>query len=90
MDHLPQHLDRRPLCPHDLVADDAGDDLVVADPPHCDALVPLDERLGELVELLVVASLDIHLDEIETFLRHRSLECLAERRRHPANLTKAG
>ena len=71
VDHLPEHLDGRPLRPDDLVADDPRDDLVVADAPHRDALVPLDQRLGELVELLVVASLHVHLDEVEARRRRR-------------------
>ena len=33
VDQLPEHLDRRPLRADDLVADDARDDLVVADAP---------------------------------------------------------
>src|SRR3954470_9871785 len=56
VDHLAEHFDRRSLRADDLVADDAGDDLVVTDAPHRHAFVPLDQRFGELVEVLVVAA----------------------------------
>src|SRR5580765_4518338 len=88
VDHLPQHLDRRPLRPHDLVADDPGDDLVVADPPHRDPLGPLDQGLGELVEPFVLASADVDLDDVEPGRRDRLLEGRAERRRHAAHLAE--
>src|SRR5688572_28619175 len=48
VDHLPEHLHRRALRAHDLIADDARDDFVVANAPHRDALVPFDQCLGEL------------------------------------------
>src|SRR4051812_2719030 len=69
VDHLSEHLDRRPLRPDDLVADDSRHDLVVADPPHRDPLVPLDQGLGELVERFVLTPLDVHLDDVEAGLR---------------------
>jgi hypothetical protein len=50
-----EHLDRRALGADHGVADHARDDLVVADPPEVDPLVQLDQRLGELVQLLVLA-----------------------------------
>ncbi len=90
MDHLPQHLDRRALRPHDLVAYDARDHLVVPDPPHRDPLVPLEQSFGELVELLVVPSLHVHLDEVETRLRDSRVACLAERGRDTPNLPEPG
>jgi hypothetical protein len=55
LDQPAEHLDRRALRADDRVADHARDDLVVADPPEVDPLVELDQRLGELVELLVLA-----------------------------------
>src|SRR5690242_21162517 len=90
VDHLPEHLDRRPLGPDDLVADDPRDDLVVADPPHRDPLVPFDQRLGELVELLVLAPANVHLDHVETGVLDRALERLSERRGYAADLAEAG
>src|SRR5689334_15023617 len=90
VDHLPEHFDRRALRADDLIADDARNDLVVADAPHRHPLVPLDQRLGELVELLVLTSLHVHLDRVEACGRNRLLEGLAERRRDAAHLAKAG
>src|SRR3954451_24309038 len=89
MDHLAEQLDRRSMRPDDLVADDAGDDLVVADAPHRHALVPLDQRFGELLQILVVASLHVDLDEVEAGGRDRVLECLAERWCGAAHVAKA-
>src|SRR6478672_12272542 len=88
VDHLSEHLDRCPLRPDDLVADDSRHDLVVADPPHRDPLVPLDQGLGELVEPFVLASADVDLDDVEPGRRDRLLECRAERRRHAAHLAE--
>src|SRR5262249_46358994 len=90
VDHLPEHLDRRPLRADDLVADHARNDLVVANAPHGHALVPLDQRLGELIELLVVASLDVELDEVQARHLDCLLERLAERRSDAADLPEAG
>src|SRR5438874_5579707 len=89
VDHLPEHLDRRALSTDDLVADDARHDLVVADAPHGHALVPFDQRLGQLVELLLFAALDVHLDHIEPGCAHCRLEGLAERRRDASHLAEA-
>ena len=55
VDQPAEHLDRRALGADDLVADDARDDLVVPDAPRLHALVQLGQRLGELVQLLVLA-----------------------------------
>src|SRR5215212_1663882 len=79
VDHLSEHLDRRSLRADDLVADDARDDLVVADAPHRHAFVPLDQRLGELVQVFVRAPLHVYLDDVETGSGDRVLERLAER-----------
>ena len=54
-----EHLDRRALRPDDAVADHARDDAVVADAPRLHPLVELDQRLGELVQLLVLAPVDV-------------------------------
>src|SRR5436190_18956416 len=86
MDHLAEHLDRCPLRATDLVADDARDHFVVADAPHGHALVPLDQRLGELVELLVLATLHVYLDNVETRGDDGLLERGAERRRDAPHL----
>ena len=55
VDEPAEHLDGRPLRSYDRVADHACHHLVVADPPEVDQLVPLHQRLRELVELLVLA-----------------------------------
>src|SRR5919201_130085 len=90
VDHLPEHLHRRALRTDDLVADDACDDLVMTDAPCGDALVPLDQRLGELVQPFVLASLDVQLDDVEPRLTQCVLKRLAERRRHAPGLAEAG
>src|SRR3954452_17041374 len=90
MDHLPEHLDRRPLRPDNLVADDPRDDLVVADAPHRDPLVPLDQRLGELVQILVLAAADVHLDDIEPRGCDGGLERRADRRRDTPDVAESG
>src|SRR4029079_3029589 len=51
---------------------------------------PFDERLCQLVELLVVAALHVDLDEIETGLRNGGVECLTEGRCDPAHLPEPG
>ena len=81
VDQPAEHLDGRPLRPHDRVADHARDDLVVADPPEVDPLVELGQRLGELVELLVLAAVDVDVDEREPGLLAERVECLPERGR---------
>ena len=63
VDQAAEHLDGRALGADDGVADHAGDDLVVPDPPEVDPLVPFDQRLGELVELLVLATVDVDVGE---------------------------
>ena len=83
---LPEHLDRRPLRPDDLIADDPRHDLVVADAPHRDPLVPFDQRFGELVEVLVLAPADVHLDDVQARSANRALERLPEQRRHAPDL----
>src|SRR2546423_3801561 len=63
LDQAPEQLDRRPLRPDDLVPDDPRDDLVVAEAPDRDPLVPLRERLGELVQVLGLAATHIEIDD---------------------------
>ena len=81
-----EQLDRRPLRPDDAVADDPRDDLVVAHAPQLGLLVELHERLRELVELLVLAPLDVELREREARLAASGVEGLAESREDPAQL----
>ena len=90
MDQAAEHLDRSALRSDDLVADDPRDDLVVPDAPRCDALVPLDQRFRELIELLVLAPVDVKIVEREPRCGERRLEGIAERRRDTANPPKAG
>jgi hypothetical protein len=89
VDHLAQHFDRRPLRADDLVTDDPRDHLVVTDAPHRDALVPFDECLRELVQLLVLAALHVDLDHVETGLRDGGFESLAQRRRDATDLAES-
>src|SRR2546430_17624187 len=65
----------------DVRADHALHHLEVAHAPDRDALVELDQLLGELVELLVVARLRVHLDERQTGAFARSVEMRSEERR---------
>ena len=81
-----EQLDRRPLRPDDAVADDPRDDLVVAHAPQLGLLVELHERLRELVQLLVLAPLDVELREREARLAASGVEGLAEPREDPAQL----
>src|SRR5262245_2481490 len=90
MDHLPEHLDWRSLRSHDLVADDARDDLVMADAPHRDPLVPLEQRFGQLVQLLVLAPAHVELDDVEPGSGDSLVERLAERRRDPTDVSEPG
>ena len=52
-----------PCVPITDSADDPLDDDEVADAPDDDALVPLDQELGELVEVLVLAAARVHLEQ---------------------------
>jgi hypothetical protein len=62
----------------------------VAHTPERDPLVPLDQRLGELVELLVVTTLLVELDEAEPPLATDFVEGLAEVGRHLADAPEPG
>src|SRR5947199_8256328 len=86
VDHLPQHFDRRSLRADDLVADDPRHHLVVTDAPRRDALVPVDQRLRKLIQLFVLASANVYLDDVEARFPERSVEGLAEWRRHASSL----
>src|SRR5205085_2193995 len=85
LDQAPEQLDRRPLRADDLVADDPRDDLVVAEAPDGHALVPLRERLGELVEVLELAAADVQLADREARLPAEDVERLAEPGRDAAD-----
>ena len=55
LDQAREQLDGRALRADDVFADDPRDDLEVTEAPDADALVPLGQELGELVELLMLA-----------------------------------
>ena len=63
VDQPAHHLDRRSLRADHVAADHPLDDVEVPDAPDDDALVPLDQLLGELVEVLVLASARVDLDQ---------------------------
>src|SRR5206468_3877301 len=63
-----EELDRRPLRPDHLTADDPLDDLEVTDAPDGHALVPLGEQLGELVQILELTPALVDLDDREVRL----------------------
>src|SRR5581483_883070 len=83
-------LDRRALRADDVAADRALHDLEVAHAPHGDALVELDQLLGEVVELLVLAAERVHLDERQAGALARGVERLAEQLADTAKLLEAG
>src|SRR5919199_783648 len=89
LDQAPEQLDRCPLRADDLVADDPGDDLVVAEAPDGHALVPLRERLGELVEILELAAAHVQVEDREPGLAAEHVEGLAEARRDPPHGAEA-
>ena len=90
LDQAREQLDRRALRADDVLADDPRDDLEVAEAPHADALVPLGQKLGELVQLLVLAPARVHLEQREPALAEHRLERVVERRRDAADLAEAG
>src|SRR4029079_7485476 len=73
-----------------VLADDARDDLEVAETPDADTLVPLGEELRELVELLVLAAADVELEQRQPTRAIELLERPVERLRHSPDLAKAG
>ena len=89
VDQPAEHLDGRALRADDGVADHARDDLVVPDPPEVDPLVPFDQRLGELVERLVLAPAYVHVRKRQPGLLPQRVEGHSERRRHAPNLAPA-
>src|SRR5919106_1543637 len=94
MDELAEHLDRRPLRADDLAADNALDEQKVVHTPERDALVPLDQELGQLVELFVLAAAAVELDDRQALVGKPLAERLAERRRrlpygHPTRRVEA-
>src|ERR1035441_994139 len=64
-DQLSQHLHRCSLRSRGVLAEVARDGGVVAEAPDPDALVPVGERLGGLVELLELPAALVQLDELE-------------------------
>src|SRR5262245_40440352 len=84
VDEPAEQLDRRPLRPDDLAADDPLDDLEVADAPGDRSLVELGERLGELVEILELTATPVQVDERQPSLAPPLVEGLAERRHRAA------
>jgi hypothetical protein len=68
LDQTREQLDRRALRADDIRADHSADHLHVAEAPDADLLVPVGERLRELVQLLVVAALRVDLEEREPTL----------------------
>ena len=90
LDQLAEELDRRPLRADDLVPDHARDHLVMARAPDRDPLVPLDEQLGELVELLELAPALIQLDDRQTLGSAQLVEGLSELRRDAADVPETG
>jgi len=89
-DEPAEELDGRPLRPDHLVADDARDHLVVAQPPVLCLLVELDQRLREAVEVLVLASLDVDVGDGEPGSTPRRMEGLPETWKNVAQRVPAG
>ena len=81
VDQAAHHLDRRALRADHVAADHALHDLEVAHAPDDDALVELDQLLGELVEILELAAARVDLDERQPGALVRRVERLAERLR---------
>ena len=90
VDQPAEHLDRRALRADDRPADDPLDDDEVAHAPDDDALVPLDQELGELVELLVLAAARVDLDERQARGLAGGVEGGAERRGDLLDARKPG
>src|SRR5262249_19950291 len=90
LDQPAEQLDRRALRADHLVADDSRDHLVMAHPPQRQALVPIDQGLGELVQVFVLATLDVEVENRQSALAQRARERLPEQRRDAADLTEAG
>src|SRR5438309_7243071 len=68
LDQAAEELDRRALRADRDLADRPRHDLVVAEAPDGDALVPLGQELGELIQVLVLAPARVDLDEREPAL----------------------
>src|SRR5262249_56719751 len=89
VDQLGEQLDRRPLRADLALADDPPDHLQVADAPDADALVQLDEELGDGVELLEVAVALVELDDAEVLRAAQLVEGGAEIGGDAAELAEA-
>ena len=57
--------------------------------PHPDALVPLRQELRELVQLLVLAAVDVDVEQRQTPLPAHPVERVVERQRHAPDLAEA-
>jgi hypothetical protein len=69
-----EQLDRSALGADHVLADHAADHLHVAEAPDADLLVPVDERLGQLVQVLVVAALRVDLEQRQPALAPQRVE----------------
>src|SRR5207237_656144 len=78
------------LRPDDLVADYAGDDLVVAEAPDRHALVPFDQRLGKLIQLLELAPAHVEVDERQILRASQLVERVAEGGRDATDVAADG
>jgi len=58
--------------------------------PERQPLVPVDQALRELIELLVLAPLDVEVDDAEASCSEQPRKLLPERRRDPPDLPEAG
>src|SRR5438093_4338311 len=76
LDQPAEQLHGRSLGADHLVADDPRDHLVVPHSPKRQPFVPVDQALRELVELLVLASLHVEVDEAETAFPQKPREFL--------------
>jgi len=74
LDQTPKQLDGRALGAHDLIADHTRDHEVVTHPPERDPLVPCDQLLCQLKQVLVLTALAVELDDIQPVVAEKLLE----------------
>src|SRR5262249_8841076 len=72
-DQTAEYVDRGALGTDRLVPDDPRGDLVMPHPPYRNALVPLDHRLGQSVQVRVRAAL-VELDQVDAALGNQCVE----------------
>ena len=89
VDQPAHHLDGRPLRADDVTADRALHDLEVPDAPVDHALVELDQRLRELVQIFELAPARVDLDQREPGALVCRVERLAERFRDAPQLLES-